>query len=397
MSSQVPASASENSLFSQKHIRELDGLRGIACLLVVSLHMVFGIVEIPEGSAWSEIRIGVQPFLVGGVDLFFVLSGFLIGGILLDNKGSPRFFRAFWTRRISRIFPVYYLLFISFLVVIWTRSHFGIFWMDAWLLEDLSSVWPYPLFVQNMLMAFDGKFGPRFIGITWSLSIEEQFYLLLPPTIFLLKRRPIFILAIVCIIAAPIIRTVVWQSTASWVTSYVLLPCRMDGLMWGVAVTCIIRTPGLLNRLRAFRPLLDLLAFSLALAVTMGTFEYWGIKSDANQWPGKLLVTLKYSAVAAFFGLFLLRIFLVSHGNIRRFLGHPILVFFGSISYALYMYHQGINGILHGLIHESAPVIRSPQDWALSLLGFALAVFLSKISLDLMENPIRRIGRKIRY
>jgi peptidoglycan/LPS O-acetylase OafA/YrhL len=92
------------------HRPELDGVRGIACLLVLIDHCVIGPLVLKPGSDLETVRVHLQPFLFGGVDLFFILSGFLISGILMDSRDGPLYFRRFWTRRIARIFPVYYTL-----------------------------------------------------------------------------------------------------------------------------------------------------------------------------------------------------------------------------------------------------------------------------------------------
>ena len=94
----------------KKHVPELDGIRGWACLSVLIAHCLTGIMNWPAHPIAMDFADRTMWLFLGGVDLFFVLSGFLIGGILIDQKGQPHYFRRFWIRRIARIFPVAYVL-----------------------------------------------------------------------------------------------------------------------------------------------------------------------------------------------------------------------------------------------------------------------------------------------
>jgi peptidoglycan/LPS O-acetylase OafA/YrhL len=162
-------------------------------------------VGIPGGEASAVASFFRRLFYLGwsGVDLFFVLSGFLIGGILLDNRASPRYFRTFYVRRAFRILPVYVLLLVPF----WSaRSSVGTSGSVAvaTLLEGEIPAWSYGLFVQNLFMAAIGDFGAQWTGITWSLAVEEQFYLVLPLTLFLAPRRFVPGLCLGFVAAAPL-------------------------------------------------------------------------------------------------------------------------------------------------------------------------------------------------
>ena len=104
-------------LIAKKHVPELDGVRGIACLFVVIAHCLLGPLVITPGLRWDIYRYTIH-LLLGGVDLFFVLSGFLIGGILLESKDLPHFLNAFWIRRAARILPVAYLLIATYAIAL---------------------------------------------------------------------------------------------------------------------------------------------------------------------------------------------------------------------------------------------------------------------------------------
>src|SRR5258708_29267948 len=142
---------------AKRHVVELDGTRGIACLLIITIHCFTGILPLEVKTSLPSYFGGLGLILAGGVDLFFVLSGFLIGGILLDNRTASNFFRVFWTRRAGRILPVYILLFITYGIGLAVRARFDIAWMDLFLLHrPLLPFWSYATFTQNNVMAVLG-------------------------------------------------------------------------------------------------------------------------------------------------------------------------------------------------------------------------------------------------
>lgn len=169
-------------------IAELDGLRGIAILLVLLRHSIFGVE--------THSRIGSAFLAAGqlswsGVDLFFVLSGFLIGGILLDVRESPRYFQTFYVRRAYRILPIYML----------TMALFALRHLPFHLPAGLGDVSPVPIpclayftLTQNFWMAHLGTFGPAATAVTWSLAVEEQFYLTIPFAVRKLGKSALIIL-----------------------------------------------------------------------------------------------------------------------------------------------------------------------------------------------------------
>ncbi len=166
-------------------------------------------------------------YLWAGVTLFFVLSGFLVGGIILDHRESPNFLSVFYVRRLFRILPLYLLLLTC-----------------GWLVEALLPIiavqapslfspklpdWSFLFFVQNFAMVFKKSMGGEWLSVTWSLAVEEQFYLVLPVIIIVLKRRMQFFCWVLsaCILAALPLR-------AFFNGGYVLMPWHADALFfWG--------------------------------------------------------------------------------------------------------------------------------------------------------------------
>ena len=368
----------------KKHVPELDGIRGWACLSVLILHCLSGITsnDVPGMAFFNTHTLW---FFLGGVDLFFVLSGFLIGGILLDSKDKPHFFSRFWIRRIGRIIPVAYLVFATYAVALLVVSHFNITRFDTWLLQEpRAPLWTFPLFMQSLPIAFNGFDGPRWVAMSWSLAIEEQFYMLFPFAVYFLPRKRLVAVVIVGIVAAPILRDVLERYFGHWYGPYVLLPSRMDAILYGVAVALIVRNETAFALACRFRRWLDAIAL-LFLVVMLGNWR-WPI------WPGPSdIPPLKQSMLAIMFGIVILRVFTYQAGDIlNRIWRNTILAKIGLISYALYMYHQTVNGLLHGIIFGREPKITEWSHLLVAVAVVTVSIGLATLSYIYFETPIRR-------
>src|SRR5271169_5821010 len=208
-------------------IPQLDAVRGLA-ILVVLLHN-------------SPFRFPSAPlrFLVGcgwmGVDLFFVLSGFLITGILLDTKPSKDYFRNFYARRCLRIWPLYYsVLLFMFVIVPLVRPQDA-----AGIFHKSSPWWSYLFFFQNFLVAFPtSSVGP--LGVSWSLAVEELFYLVWPLFVrYFSNSRPQRV-AWAILLFSPVLR--LYFSWHNW-QIYSNPFCRLDGMMAGALLALLVRKP----------------------------------------------------------------------------------------------------------------------------------------------------------
>src|ERR1700677_1522097 len=160
-------------------IPELDGLRGLAIFLVLVSHYVVFQIRFEPGRLFRLLSPGLG-LAWSGVDLFFVLSGFLIGGILMDHRNSPKYFSTFYLRRFWRIVPIYAVVCSAFWLARYALNRAQVPF-PGWLFNQALPWYYYATLTQNIGLAIAGGwFGANWLAVTWSLSLEEQFYLLAP-------------------------------------------------------------------------------------------------------------------------------------------------------------------------------------------------------------------------
>jgi peptidoglycan/LPS O-acetylase OafA/YrhL len=302
----------------------LDGLRGLAILLVMLYHYN---VELNHTNFLQRLAGSIFGFGWSGVDLFFVLSGFLITGILLDTRESPNCLSAFYMRRVLRIFPLYYLsLIVVFLLVP------AIFAQDVMILPAAEFRKAYLVYVQNWLGGFHPP-GQGIVGHYWSLAIEEQFYLVWPLVIvFLAPRRLPWIIGATCLF------TIGWRITllhlgAEPEAIYRNTTTRIDALLMGAACALIVRNG---RAVAAIRPYAGWLC--LAPVVVLGVLRVIS-RPFSNIAP--LVVGGGYTAIGLGYAALLLAAVLTmgSGAVLQRFLTWRPLMVAGKYSYGAYIWH----------------------------------------------------------
>ena len=369
---------------------ELDGIRGLAILLVLVYHY-FGKGIHPAIHSWQAYALVPLRFGWSGVDLFFVLSGFLIGGILCDAKNSNSYYRTFYLRRIHRIFPLYFIWMAFFVVGLWFIGPHSASPLQVLFNRDLP-LWPYFFFLQNFFMTSHQAFGPLWVSITWSLAIEEQFYLLLPFLVRNLSYRGIAWLAASSIFCAPIVRLVLWLSGNYYMGPYTLLPSRADALGFGVLIALACRNQAAWEWLASHRRPLYLALLTLGCGVAFLTvFAYRPIVE-------RYLYVFGVSWLAAFYASLLVLV-IVNPGRVETFCFRSrFLMKFGTVAYAVYILHQGVNGLLHFAIFGRIPIINDWSSLFVTLLSLTTVMLLAELSWRLLERPlIRRAHAAYRY
>jgi peptidoglycan/LPS O-acetylase OafA/YrhL len=319
------------------HIPALDGIRGVAVLLVLASHLLIG--DPNRGIRAIAFKIANAGWI--GVDIFFVLSGYLITSILRDSLGMPHYFRNFYMRRVLRIFPLYFgTLFFLFIVL----AHMGVL-ETAEVRPVLSQQWAAWLYVINFV---PGKFdsGWLFIGHFWSLAIEEQFYLVWPFVLFQLGlrkgRRGAAAGLAISIAARAVLQFVNASHPAAteittWATFYWTI-CRLDGLAIGGFIALM---PAELWNERGVRKAIavagTLLTATMAWLVWSGKLEV--IHAAPRTWGDRAWKIFGSSFLALFAAFFIVAA--TSHGFrwITAFFSNSTLRFAGKYSYGMYVYH----------------------------------------------------------
>jgi peptidoglycan/LPS O-acetylase OafA/YrhL len=347
---------------SKSRISELDGVRGLAILTVVLFHFLHPFVL--GTSAFVVLIREVISLGWTGVDLFFVLSGFLIGGILIDHRRSEHYFKTFYVRRVCRIVPIYFF-------------GVGLFFVLGWLLSSKASTqwysktfvplphcpgWSYFVFLQNFWIARMGTTAPHWTGITWSLCVEEQFYLLMPLTIWLVSPRKLPTVLAVLIFLTFLCRSFFCIYFPSYFP-YVSTPCRLDTLLIGVLCACLIRDPRFESLIRRRYDWLYLI-FAL-LFCGMAYFVFSPARGDYNSFD---LCTWGYTWIALFYASFLLIVITDKTGPFARIMRNSLLRHFAVISYCVYLINLQINDSVHDLLFQSGFMVENIFSNALAIL-----------------------------
>ncbi len=366
----------------------VDGLRGVAILLVLAFHIRYFL--IPSGNAlWERVYHHVAGIGWIGVDLFFVLSGFLITGILIQSRERADYFRVFYARRTVRIFPLYYLslaLFFGLLPALLRMKHPEEVIRNLILPSSQVFAWTYVLNWRIGLASFSAV--PKFIHHFWSLSIEEQFYLAWPLVIRTVAMRA---LGMVCalLIGLSLFSRMILHHLEYSTAAYVLTFCRLDGLAFGAIVALAIRDPRSWSVVRKGAPLL--MALSLAglgvMVVVMRSVHH----------DNFLMGTIGISLWGLFFSGFLVILLTAPEGSwLHRTASSRFLQAFGKYSYCLYICHQPLilaleQAGIHGESLTAAWNSKFLAVVALNAIVVLLVVGISMVSWHLFEKHFLKL------
>jgi peptidoglycan/LPS O-acetylase OafA/YrhL len=334
-------------------IPQLDAVRGIAILLVL-IHNTdsFLSLHLQRFSAYGWM----------GVDLFFALSGFLITGILLDAKQSDDYFKNFYARRCLRIWPLYYcVLVLMFLVVpyFWPSEAYPIF-------QRSSPWWAYPIFLQNVFVAIPSQAAGA-LGVTWSLAIEEQFYLIWPLVIRFCSSVQIKRMAIAVILLSSPLRLFL---AIHQVEIYSNFFCRLDGLMAGALLAVLVRS-------QTFMPLkhVKLAGASFSVAVILAIVA----ENHHSRWIAFSMTSLA-SASLIYLALFSQRKW------VQFLFRNRFLAYTGTISYGLYLLHKFPLDIIKVMRANRHPLLAF-------FITLAASYVLAMASWTVLEKPFLKLKR----
>jgi peptidoglycan/LPS O-acetylase OafA/YrhL len=299
----------------------LDGVRGVAMVLVLCAHFALD----PRATAIDQTVHGVMLLGYTGLDLFFVLSGFLITGVLLDARDTPHRVRNFYVRRGLRVLPLYYGVVVALVVVFPLFRPGGTPALDTL----RHNQWWYWFHATNFIWRRPGAM-PYNTGHFWSLAVEEQFYLIWPWLVFRLSPKTLLRVCLGCVVGALVCRIVVIASgSGEWVASYVWT--RMDTLAAGSAVAILLRYPPTAAGFAPYRRWIAVAGIGTGVLAAVSFLA-------TVRWPAltPLHNTVGFSCVALCFGAFVAA---ASQGWMDGLVTRPVFRFFGKYSYGMYVFH----------------------------------------------------------
>ena len=332
---------------------QLDAVRGLAVLLVL-LH---------NTDVNSSLHVGLvvrNGWM--GVDLFFVLSGFLITRVLLSTKNSEGYYRNFYIRRCLRIWPLYYSALLLMFVIVPFLHPAEIHTIFA---ERSSPWWAYPVFLQNFLVPIP-TMATGLLGVTWSLAVEEQFYLVWPLVVRVFTETQLRRIALGVIGLSPVLR--VYLSLHE-VNIYSNTFCRLDGLMAGSLLALILRSRGFVPSRFAAGAWATLLV-SGSLALLVGTL------------PAR---SIQFSLVALAAVSFVYLVLFSKQRWLQASLANPFLIYTGTISYGIYLLEKIPLDVAKGFHLDKHPLIFP--------VTAACTYGLAALSWNLLEKPFLKLKR----
>jgi peptidoglycan/LPS O-acetylase OafA/YrhL len=351
----------------ERRVPGLDGLRGVATIMVIVSHYF--------GELWHGVRAVMFGWIA--VDMFFVLSGYLIGKLIIEKCQHTNFFTVFYVRRFFRIIPAYI---ITVLVLNLLTHTIKAGWVDA---DMQFPIWSYLTFVQGFFMIKTGTIGAHWIAPTWTLAVEEHFYLLVPSLIVFAPRRALVPILVAAAVVAIGLRTAVYGfGFANEMAALTLLPARADILVCGLLAAVAMKSAGVpwmrLTPALRIAPVVALVAALVLRLIGSGLFEVLG----------PLLIGLGSAA-------FLLCIVLGTP-EARRF-NSRVLQFFGNNGYCLYLTHLPVLGLVHGLILGTRPDLATGAQWLVTICALPVCVLVGWGMTKLIEEPLTRYGRNWRW
>jgi peptidoglycan/LPS O-acetylase OafA/YrhL len=368
------------------HVPALDGIRGVAILVVVLYHLtLWGHVIAPIESLWLWTSMGHV-----GVDLFFVLSGYLITGILYDSRGSSTYLGTFFARRTLRIFPLYFAAVFLFAVLAPHAAPHNpklheIAANQIWL-------WTY---TSNIAVAVKNTWVFSGVNHFWSLAVEEQFYLVWPFIVLKLERRTLVRL---CFAMAGLAMVFRWLLIAVIpghdLGTYSLTICRMDALLLGAALALEIRgTPGRAptGPWATWSRRLAIPAIAAAIFVS-----FRGVPAEVGT-SGTTPITDVFTPTLWSIGFAgLVSASLIGRTPVARTMRNSVLRFFGRYSYGLYVFHYP----MHPIFEKLVPIRSFHSVWlgtaVFVAVGLALSTAVALASFHLFENRFLALKSRFR-
>lgn len=353
-----------------KRLMELDGIRGIAALAVVCFHLAPGFA--PQG--WVA------------VDCLFVLSGYLISAILLANRGDPHYFFNFYVRRSLRIWPIYYLTLLPILAAYRLMPtnypiNSGIILQYLTYTQNIQHIWFDP--ADRAIQAYSH---------TWTLAIEEQFYMLWPLMVRTVHRRGLALLRAAIAVGSVALRGMgmTWD----------VLPARCDGFAMGALLALIIS--GHHSSAESRENLLFVLITTVVVAGAAVALFLWGPQEILTPW-GKFRLLSRGEWMCGPLNLLFFGLIGVVILNVGRewlgFLRWRPLVYLGTISYGLYLYHIPVRFAVEAVFRTlgSGHSFDASRPLFRSIIELTFSITVASLSWRFIEKPVLGLKGRFHY
>lgn len=355
-------------------IPAMDGLRGIAVLLILLFHAP-GLRALIDHEYWRAV--GRQFWI--GVDIFFVLSGYLITRVLIESRDRQNYFRGFYWRRALRILPAYWTVLILTGIATW--------WLQPDLYQNYLGLLPrHLLFVQNWPVVVNGVFTDEWaLAPLWSIAVEEQFYLVWPLLLWATPLHRLPVVALVLFFTAMLLKFALWAQGVPPLSIYVLTLARFDGFAAGAFVASL-RPEWISNTSKMVRGLLMIVAPAFPLLAVLHPIKME--KDHLIMVGGSLYATVLTAAV-----LMLIRAGTLPN-PVQRLLTTSPLTWLGFYSYGIYLLHVPVRAFLLAFSHESFGAIPEISEYAkvlAELVCLATTLVLAYTMFQCVEKPALRL------
>jgi len=365
------AHANTQSTREEPRIVALDGLRGLMTIMVVISHFF---AEVPNG--WHGLAFGWI-----AVTMFFVLSGYLVGRLILEKQERANFFKVFYVRRVCRTLPVYF--FCVTLVFLILQSFPAAHWADA---DVMFPLWSYLTFTQNFFMVATDGIGAHWLAPTWTLTVEEHFYLIAPALFLLVPRRHLLAVFATGALLVTGYRYAAFEyGLVSKMACLILLPGVGSGLLFGLMAAVLMKTESIDWR----RYDLALRAGPLAFLLLTGALKLLDGET------GQSFNVLSDATVSAGCALYIMAV--VRGAPEGKRLESRVLCFFGNTSYSVYLTHLAVLGLMHGLLLGTRPDVGTMAQLAVTVAALPFVVLVGWAFTRLVEEPITRYGRSFKW
>lgn len=369
---------SDEARKANSRISDLDGLRGVAVLMVIALHIFKRADYFTENPILASIT---SLTTVGwmGVDIFFTLSGFLITSILLQARDEANYFKNFYMRRALRIVPLYLvlILFVLFLAPKLERA----FKEEVWQFLPILL-----LYLQNWTILFEDLHITQYLLVTWSLAIEEQFYILWPFLVYYLNTRQLIKFSIWAISISFFARVVgvIFFADIHSVSHFFYYNSftRFEQIIIGALLALLFTFPDMREKIRRFSIPVFVVFFSIFVMLCLLSLP--GLPN-----PGRASIPLTVGGytVVGLFSAALIGVFITHPPSslLRRFFQNPILVAMGKYSYSMYLFHVPVALILMEIFWQAD--MRGGRVYVLYIGStFLVTVIIALLTWNLLEK-----------